>query len=751
MPLSVPIDRLMTEVLGLGREAGSVSDLLSKSGQRIKSAFMADEVTSKDLTARGASRTQTDEALLSGGKPYLDNRLSDYSAFPELISSYKAGFRSCAVLPVVAEGKGLGMITLLSRSEDAFDQNASGALAVISGIIGSAAYVKLERERSLSMARYFDAAFNSILPQALMDTSGGLMKANKGFLNLVDKPAKDMPGRNMKEFFLIDGGELAKLCLGKPIEVRSGLYPDRTFLMTSSRISERLMHVLIQDEAEEIRLREKELLFEYGEEIYALLDGGMRFVWSSANTDRILKTAIEGLRLTDLVVDSGELIRKLEESDGKALSVPARLNLGNDLFAEVRLTLLKNDLGFSCIIMNDYGKRIGAAQKFADDFAQLSTDLVIKIDSLGYISGINKAAERLLGYRSQELEKVPISTLCADAESLARITEAFALLKKNSSVTGMFLNIAGRSRTDVIPVNMNLLGLADESGRQAGYLSIGQELLTKREYEESMDRLADAERHEEKLKAESDLKTQFIYNISHDLKTPLTSIKGYSKLMMEGQFGAITDEQKGALDTVLGEVDRLMALILQILDVAKLASGKIKLDIQQVDFKDVGENPSVRALAERARGQGLYFSINIDYNVPAVPADPNRIIQVFVNLIDNALKFTEKGGIKISVTRKGRYARVEVADTGVGIREEDRAKLFRKFYQVSRKDLTMQPKAGTGLGLSIVKEIVNLHGGKVGVKSEMGKGSTFWFTIPLEKKKRKQAQPAEPQQEKPEG
>ena len=115
--------------------------------------------------------------------------------------------------------------------------------------------------------------------------------------------------------------------------------------------------------------------------------------------------------------------------------------------------------------------------------------------------------------------------------------------------------------------------------------------------------------------------------------------------------------------------------------------------------------------------------------MPEIPADPNRLIQVFSNLIGNAIKFTDRGEIRVRVMKKKGSVRVEVSDTGIGISKADIPKIFKKFYQL-RRGLVKQEGSGTGLGLSIAKEVVNLHGGRIGVESEVGKGSTFWFTIP---------------------
>lgn len=184
-------------------------------------------------------------------------------------------------------------------------------------------------------------------------------------------------------------------------------------------------------------------------------------------------------------------------------------------------------------------------------------------------------------------------------------------------------------------------------------------------------------------------------------------------------------------------LNRLMDLIMQVLDVAKFSANKIRLDYQQVNLEELGQHPSIRSLSELCSRKGVSFGWHVDYNVPSVSADPNRLIQVFVNLITNAIKFTEKGSVEVYITKVGRSVRVDVKDTGIGISKDDIGKIFKKFYQLQRRGLTKQEGSGTGLGLTIVKEIVNLHGGKMHVKSEVGVGSDFWFTIPISEKEKK--------------
>ena len=268
-----------------------------------------------------------------------------------------------------------------------------------------------------------------------------------------------------------------------------------------------------------------------------------------------------------------------------------------------------------------------------------------------------------------------------------------------------------------------------------------KELETKRRLADIQDRFDKAESTITKLRSTGDLKSQFIYNISHELKTPLTNIIGFSKLLYSGEFGKLNDDQLNYIKTIIDEADRFMQIIQQVLDAAKLESDKMKLELREVNMKELYSNPTIQSMKESAQNKRLKFSWNVDYDVPTILADPNRLIQVFVNLIGNSIKFTDKGEIKVKIANKGRsLIECSVIDTGIGISDEDRHKLFRKFYEApTKRGLVKQEGAGTGLGLSITKQIVELHGGKISCESEPGKGSTFSFTLRVKGvKKRKQ-------------
>jgi PAS domain S-box-containing protein len=443
-----------------------------------------------------------------------------------------------------------------------------------------------------------------------------------------------------------------------------------------------------------------------------------------------------GRNFIDIVIEKDKLNESMQKLP---FSMPLTLNLGNSVVNDVVVSLSKGWNGYSGVISDNKLRRYAEVlSSNLDEIIQNTSDFVLIVDELGYLRGLNKSAEQILGYKKEEIANSDSSNLY-EGEAREGFKKALEIARKDGVVRNFFANVRSKNG-EVVPSYQTISRLIDQSGKLIGYMIIGKELATKRKIEDLEDMLAEAKRNEERFKGESDLKTQFIYNISHELKTPITNIKGFSSLLQKGEFGELNEEQKEYVKIILEESERLMQLIQQILDVAKLSSGKIKLDLQEVNLSKLGENPSIKALEEVATNKGLIFSWNVDYNVPEVIADPNRLIQVFVNLISNAIKFTEHGSINVKIYRKGKNVRVEVTDTGIGISKEDQRKLFRKFYQVPKKGLTKQEGAGTGLGLSIAKEIISLHKGRIGVNSEVGKGSTFWFTIPIDLRKKKEQQ-----------
>jgi signal transduction histidine kinase/CheY-like chemotaxis protein len=235
------------------------------------------------------------------------------------------------------------------------------------------------------------------------------------------------------------------------------------------------------------------------------------------------------------------------------------------------------------------------------------------------------------------------------------------------------------------------------------------------------------------------LKSAFLANMSHELRTPMNSIIGYTDLLIDRIDGEINEEQEKSLEKVANNARHLLQLINDILDMSKIESGKIELDLREVFIPALAELFSV-TLEQPLQKKGLSLDFEFSSDLPSVYIDEDKIRQVFINLLSNAIKFTNQGGITISARPSLRgiksgesplFVEVCVSDTGIGIKEEDIGKLFDKFSQIDVS--TIREYEGTGLGLSIARGFVVLHKGMIWVESTFGKGSRFCFTLPVNK------------------
>ena len=224
----------------------------------------------------------------------------------------------------------------------------------------------------------------------------------------------------------------------------------------------------------------------------------------------------------------------------------------------------------------------------------------------------------------------------------------------------------------------------------------------------------------------SRLQSSFIANMSHELRTPLTGILGFTELLLADASSPLSDEQRQAVLEIETSGHVLLTLVNDILDESKIEAGQMSLEVGCVDLKELVESVllTMRELADR---KSLYLVATVPEAAQAL-GDPFRLKQVMTNLLGNAIKFTAKGGVTIACTAVGESWRVSVADTGIGMSEQTRARLFQKFKQA---DSSMTRRfGGTGLGLAIAQSLVAMHGGEILQDSTLGRGSTFWFVLP---------------------
>jgi signal transduction histidine kinase len=224
-------------------------------------------------------------------------------------------------------------------------------------------------------------------------------------------------------------------------------------------------------------------------------------------------------------------------------------------------------------------------------------------------------------------------------------------------------------------------------------------------------------------------KSEFLANMSHELRTPLNAIIGFSEVLGERLFGELNEKQAEYTEDILSSGRHLLSLINEILDLSKVEAGRMELELNTFDLPLAIDNART-FVRERAAKHGIGLDVTVDERLGDFVGDERKIKQILLNLLSNAVKFTPEGGrIGIKARQVDGSVEISVIDTGIGISPEDQARIFEEFRQVGG-DYAHKTE-GTGLGLTLAKKFVELHGGKIWVESEVGKGSRFIFTLPI--------------------
>jgi len=318
---------------------------------------------------------------------------------------------------------------------------------------------------------------------------------------------------------------------------------------------------------------------------------------------------------------------------------------------------------------------------------------------------------------------VAVVTSVVLARNLARPIESIQLAAARIGSGDLDQRIAVSSRDE-------LGALAEEFNRMAARLEAsyaGLEEKVQQRTRELAGALAELDQKSRELEAASRHKSAFLANMSHELRTPLNAISGFSQVLRKRMYGEINEKQADYLDEILASSRDLLSLIDDVLDLSKVEAGQIGLDVAEFSLPSTLERGVVVVRDRAARGD-VRISLGSDPGIDTVTGDERRVRQVFVNLLSNAVKFTPAGGaIDVRASRVNGEVRVSVADTGPGIAPADQARIFEEFQQAAAG---REQREGTGLGLALSKRLVELHGGRIWVDSELGKGSTFVFTLP---------------------
>jgi signal transduction histidine kinase len=230
------------------------------------------------------------------------------------------------------------------------------------------------------------------------------------------------------------------------------------------------------------------------------------------------------------------------------------------------------------------------------------------------------------------------------------------------------------------------------------------------------------------LEVASQHKSEFLANMSHELRTPLNAIIGFSEVLTERMFGELNDKQDEYLKDIHASGLHLLSLINDILDLSKIEAGRMELELSDFHLPTALDS-ALTLVRERADRRSIALHLSVDERLGQIRADERKVRQVVLNLLSNAIKFTPEGGrIEVGVAPKDGMVEVSVSDTGVGIAPEDQEAVFEEFRQVGTADKKVE---GTGLGLTLCRKFVELHGGRIWVTSQVGRGATFTFTVPV--------------------
>ena len=374
------------------------------------------------------------------------------------------------------------------------------------------------------------------------------------------------------------------------------------------------------------------------------------------------------------------------------------------------------------IILRRLQHEVVIEERYRDLFEN-ANDIVYTHDLAGNLTSLNRAGERSIGYSREEALKMKVDQIVApECHDLAhQMTERKLALGGTTTYELEIIHKDGRR----VPVEVSTR-LIYQNGKPVEVQGNGRDITERKRAEGELKKAKEA------AEAASRAKSEFLANMSHEIRTPMNGLLGMAELMLDT---VVTDEQREYLDTMKGSADSLLAVINDILDFSKIEARKLDLEKIEFDLREAVEE-MVAPLAVRAHHKGLELVCSIAPNAPeAVVGDPRRLSQIVVNLVGNAIKFTERGEVVVRAEIESREAgqailHFAVTDTGIGIPREKQGLIFEAFAQADGS--TTRKYGGTGLGLAICSRLVQLMGGRIWVESGAGEGSTFHFTARLD-------------------
>lgn len=383
-------------------------------------------------------------------------------------------------------------------------------------------------------------------------------------------------------------------------------------------------------------------------------------------------------------------------------------------------------------VLTEQEARARAASVANQRFRELienAPDGILQVDATGRILLSNRTAETLFGYADDELLGRCVDDLVPEAHRTGHAEHRVSFAKAGvARPMGLGLDLYARRKDgSEFPVEISLSPVKTEDGVHV--TAVIRDVTERKRTEEQIRTLQESYMAELKARQKeaerlNHLKDEFLASVSHELRTPLHTILGFTDLLGEELEGPLNDTQREFVRHIHRDSEHLLGLINDVLDLSRIESGELRLHTESLPLRE-----AIFEAVSSIRSHAEARSVDIKIDDPGdlhVTADPVRLRQILYNLLSNAVKFTAAGGmVTLRARRQGAAVRITIADTGIGMSQEDQAQIFERFYQVTHKT------GGTGLGLAICKQLVEMQGGSISVESELGTGSQFHFELPV--------------------
>ena len=376
------------------------------------------------------------------------------------------------------------------------------------------------------------------------------------------------------------------------------------------------------------------------------------------------------------------------------------------------------------------------------ELVENSNSIIFHWNRRGEITFMNEFGQKFFGYSEAEiLGRNVVGTIVPETESTGRdLPPLMEEICRDPFKFERNINENMRSNGEHVWIDWTNKMVLNDQGELIQILSIGSDITDRKRAEEALqkaygeleqhvrERTADLTSANERLLELDRLKSEFLATMSHELRTPLNSIIGFTGILRQGFAGPVNEEQYKQLDMAYNSAKHLLSLINDLLDISGIEAGKLELEHKSFNFVDI-VTEVVDNLKPRILQKRLNLVTDLHSQAINMVGDRKRCLQVLLNLVNNAVKFTDIGEIKIATSIEGKTLRVCVSDTGIGIKPENIRMLFEAFRQVDGSAKRIYE--GTGLGLYLCRTLLSLMGGKISVESEFGKGSSFTFTVPM--------------------